>query len=242
VSVLLLAGCASVTDVPVSQPATPSVDLSAFDRVWIAGFLTSAPRDIDLNVETVRLLRSQLKSRTLRRLIDAEPIAIDSESMLRDEERWRELAEEYGAPLIVTGSVKLVSARPVSTERASGRQSHYVLRKGFVLEATFVFIDGRTGEVVASQSPPKETVYGADDRASTLSLYFQLMDRVLPMFLHAFGDEFVAAYIRPYISVDGRSPSLDCKLFMTLALGPSSVLLCWRSTCKSARAGQGSSR
>jgi len=160
--------------------------LSAFNRVWIAGFVTSAHRDVDLNTETVRLLRSQLKSRTLLRVVDAEPITIDGESMLEDEERWRRLAEEYGEPLIVTGSIRLVSARPISTERPSGRGSA-VLRKGFVLEATFVFIDGRTGKVVASQSPPVEKVYGLDDRASTLSLYFQLMERVLPMFLRAFG-------------------------------------------------------
>ena len=184
--VLLLAGCASVTPVRVSQPPTPSVDLSAFNRVWIAGFVTSAHRDVDLNTETVRLLRSQLTSRTFLRVIDAEPITIDGESMLQDEERWRRLAEEYGEPLIVTGSVRLVSARPISTERPSGRGSA-VLRKGFVLEARFVFIDGRTGKVVASQSPPIEKLYGRDDRASTLSLYFQLMERVLPMFLRAFG-------------------------------------------------------
>lgn len=186
---LLLAGCASVSHVRASQPATPSVDLSAFDRVWIAGFVTSAPRDIDLNAETVRLLRGQLKSRTFLRVIDAEPITIDSGSMLRDEERWRELAEEYGAPLIVTGSVRLASARPVSSERGSGRGSQYVLRKGFVLEATFVFVDGRTGQIMASQNLFKEKLYGADDRESTLSLYFQLMDRVMPMFLRAFGEE-----------------------------------------------------
>jgi len=187
IGVLLLAGCASVTGARVSQPPTPSVDVSAFNRVWIAGFITSAHRDIDLNSETVRLLRRQLNSRTLLRVIDAEPITIDSESMLQDEDRWRKLGEEHGEPLIVTGSVRLVSAHPVSTERPSGRGSA-IPRKGFVLEATFVFIDGRTGKVVASQTLPKEKIYGPDDRTSTLSLYFQLMNRVLPIFLRAFGE------------------------------------------------------
>src|SRR5213592_1868083 len=94
VMVFLLAGCASVSNVRVLQPPTPSVNVSAFNGVWIAGFVTSANRDIDLNVETVRLLRNQLKSRTLLRVVDAEPMTIDGESMLQDEERWRSLAEE----------------------------------------------------------------------------------------------------------------------------------------------------
>ena len=187
VIVFVLAGCARVSSVRVAQPPTPAVDVSAFNRVWIAGFVTSAHRDVDLNTETVRLLRSQLKSQTFLRVIDAEPITIDGESMLRDEARWRKLAEEYGEPLIVTGSVRLVSAHPLSTERPSGRGSA-ILRKGFVLEATFVFIDGRTGKVVGSQTVPKEKIYGLDDRTSTLSLYFQLMNRVMPIFLRAFGE------------------------------------------------------
>lgn len=183
--VLLVVGCASAPHLRASPTETPSVDVSEFRRVWVAGFLTNTQRDIDLNTESVRLLRSQLKSRTLARVIDADPITIESQSMLQNAERWRNLGEEYGSPLIVTGSIRLISARPVSTERPSGRGSP-VLRKGFVLEATFLFIDGRTGEVVASQTVPKEKVYGPDDRTSTLSLYFQLMDRVLPTFLRAF--------------------------------------------------------
>ncbi len=159
-AVLLLAGCAIGTRDGVSHPSTPSVDLSAFNRVWIAGFLTSARRDIDLNAETVRLLRGQLKSRPFLRVIDAEPLTIDGDAMLRNAERWRSLAEEYGAPLVITGSVRLVSAPPLSTERASGRGS--ILRSGLALEASFVFIDGRTGEVPATQSLPRNKVYGAD--------------------------------------------------------------------------------
>lgn len=162
------------------------VDVSPFRRIWIAGFVTTANRDIDVNAETVRLLRRALNPRTTLRMIEAAPLVIRDEAELSNQERWKRLAEEYGEPLIVTGSVRLIPARPVAVERTTGRGSVYLSRKGFVLETTFVFIDGRTGDVIASETLPKETLYGSDARTSTLFLYFQLMDRVLPVFLGAF--------------------------------------------------------
>jgi len=184
--VVVLSGCASAPNVRVSQPASPPLDMSPFRRIWIAGFLTSANHDIDVNAETVRLLRRRLNRRTPLRVIEAEPLAIRDDTELSNADRWRSLAEEYGEPLIVTGSVILTEARPVVVERTSGRGS-YALRKGFVLDATFLFIDGRTGAVIASERLPQEKAYGADPRASTLSLYFQLMDRVLPIILRLLG-------------------------------------------------------
>ena len=170
----------------VSEPSTAAPDLSSFRRVWIAGFVTNQVDDIDVNVETVRLLRRRLRSSAAVRVLDAEPLTIATEAALRDAERWRNLGEEHGAPLIVTGSLRLVSAPPVPVQSASTHRSNYGLRKGFVLETTFVFIDGQTGEVVASQRFPNEKLYAADERASTLSLFFRLMDRILPTFLRAF--------------------------------------------------------
>ena len=185
--VVVLSGCASASNVRVSQPASLPLDTSSFRRIWVAGFLTSAKSDIDVNSETVRLLRRRLNPRTPLRVIEAEPLAIRDEVELSNAEQWKRLAEEYGEPLIVTGSVKLSEARPVAVERTSGRGGSYILRKGFVLDTTFLFIDGRTGAVIASEHPPREKAYGADARASTLSLYFELMDRVLPVFLRRLG-------------------------------------------------------
>jgi hypothetical protein len=183
VGVVMLSSCASVPNSPSSQPVAPLIDLTTFRSVWIAGFVTGAHRDIDVNAETVRLLRDRLNPRTSRRVIQAEPLTIADEAQFSNRERWRNLGEEYGEPLIVTGSVTLQAARPVPVERTTGRGSSYVSRKGFVLETMFVFIDGRTGEIIASERLPKETLHGDGPRVSTLFLYFQLMDRVLPRFL-----------------------------------------------------------
>ena len=184
-AIVLLSGCASATVVRNPQPAAPALDLSPFRRIWIAGFVTSANPDIDVNAETVRLLRRRLNPMTPLRVIEAEPLTISDDAALSNAARWRKLAEEYGEPLIVTGSVRFVAARPVAAPSPSSRPT-YRLRKGFVLEVTFLFIDGRTGEVVARQPFPKETLYGPDQRVSTLSLYFQLMERAVPAFLRTF--------------------------------------------------------
>jgi hypothetical protein len=186
VGLLILGACASASHIAVLQPATPPPDLSAYRRIWIAGFLTNEVEDIDVNVETVRLLRRRLSSNVPVRVINAAPLIIADEAALKDAERWEKLGEEYGAPLIVTGSVRLVKAPPVPVQSASIHRSNFGLRQGFVLKTTFVFIDGRTGTVIASQRLPDQKLYAADQRASTMSLYFQLMDRVVPTFLRSF--------------------------------------------------------
>jgi hypothetical protein len=185
--VVVAVGCASVPNARLAPAASPPLDLSPFRRIWVAGFLTSETRDIDVNDETVRLLRRRLNPRTPLRVIETAPLAIRHEDELSDAEHWRRRAEEYGEPLIVTGSVKLSEARPVALERTPSRAGAYTLRKGFVLDATFVFIDGRTGSVIGSERAPQEKAYGADQRASTLSLYFELMDRVVPAVLRRLG-------------------------------------------------------
>lgn len=64
-ALLLLAGggCASVYNVPVETRMRSVLDVSEFDRVLVVGFLSSGTDDIDVSLETVRLLRSQLRSR-----------------------------------------------------------------------------------------------------------------------------------------------------------------------------------
>ena len=59
----------------------------------------------------------------------------------------------------------------------------YLERKGFSLDADFVFVDGRSGEVLHKERFTEEVLYGADQKVSALSSYFELMDRVLPNFL-----------------------------------------------------------
>ena len=68
----LLAGsaaCTSFYEIPIETPIQPKMDVSMFQRVLIAGFIGGGTDDVDANLETVRLLRSQLRSKSSLRVI-----------------------------------------------------------------------------------------------------------------------------------------------------------------------------
>ena len=66
-------GCgATYFEIPIETPIRAKLDVSAFQRVLIAGFVAGGTDDVDANQETVRLLRSQLRSKSSLRVIDAD--------------------------------------------------------------------------------------------------------------------------------------------------------------------------
>jgi hypothetical protein len=107
--------------------------VSPFQRVLVAGFVTGGSRSIDPNAETARLLRSQLRTKSELKIIDADVIdlveiydkqrskpapekpdevrvkderdVLDYEPILKDEKFWKAVGEQYQSPLIITGSV-----------------------------------------------------------------------------------------------------------------------------------------
>ena len=207
----------------------------------IAGFVTGGSEDVDANLETVRLLRSQLRTRSSLQVIDADvlslveiaveqaqavnderpdaapvqqelpsPETIASEEDLEPYERifanvsfWRTLGEEFQEPLIVTGTVLFTPHSRsgfVTREREVydefGRRQvvpirTYRDRKGFVLSPKFIFIDGRTGTTLYSESHREEILYEASQNTPALSSYFELMDRLLPTFLSALSTQTI---------------------------------------------------
>ena len=60
----------------------------------------------------------------------------------------------------------------------------YMERTGFILRPTFVFIDGRTGETLHSETFREEILYNQNTQTPALSSFFELMDRLLPSFLN----------------------------------------------------------
>jgi hypothetical protein len=61
----------SLFEIPIETPIQPKLDVSLFQRVLVAGFVTGGTDDVDANQETVRLLRSQLRAKSSLRIIDA---------------------------------------------------------------------------------------------------------------------------------------------------------------------------
>jgi len=114
---------------------------------------------------------------------------------------WKKIGEEYQNPLIVTGTVLFMPhSRAGFVQRDQevfdqlGRRSvrpvrTYMERKGFVLRPKFVFIDGRTGATLYSESYREEILYNAQQNTPALSSYFELMDRLVPNFLSALSSQ-----------------------------------------------------
>src|SRR4026207_1554889 len=67
-----LVGCTGFYEIPIETPIQPKMDVSAFQRVLVAGFVAGGSGDVDVNIETVRLLRSQLRTKSSLKVIDAD--------------------------------------------------------------------------------------------------------------------------------------------------------------------------
>jgi hypothetical protein len=75
-AVLLTAACTSYYEIPIETPIRPKLDVSAFQRVLVAGFIAGGTDDVDGNLETTRLLRSQLRTKSEMRVIDTDVLPL----------------------------------------------------------------------------------------------------------------------------------------------------------------------
>ena len=84
------AACGSAYyEVPIETPLQPKLDVGRFQRILVAGFLSGGSEDVDANLETSRLLRSQLRSESRLDVVDAEVLDLiaiaESESDAHEE-------------------------------------------------------------------------------------------------------------------------------------------------------------
>ncbi|HJZ76232.1 MAG TPA: hypothetical protein VKE51_31065 [Vicinamibacterales bacterium] len=195
--------CAPNYTVPVDREIYSAVDTSPFQRVFVAGFFAGGSHSIDTNVETVRLLRSQLRSRSHLHVIESDPIEVSDPEAASDVAYWREIGEELQEPLIVTGSAVF---KPVSRSRSSLQVAElsapslrrrelptriYIQQSGYQLRLTVALIDGRSGVMMRSDTMQEEVLYGSEQQVPALSGYFDLMNRILPNFLATLVDHRV---------------------------------------------------
>lgn len=118
------------------------------------------------------------------------------EQIFANADYWKKLGEEYQSPLIVTGSVMFTEitksgmvSKPQSYIDSMGVTQYREVRawsneKGYALQSKFVFIDGRTGAQLYSETFNEESLYPVSQNTPALSSYFELMDKVLPSFLN----------------------------------------------------------
>ena len=137
--------CTSFYEIPIETPIKAKLDVGAFQRVLVAGFLAGGTADdVDGNLETTRLLRSQLRTKSELRVIDADvlplmevaatdrktdggtplpnPIKDDKDidlyqHVFADTDYWKKIGEEYQQPLIVTGTVLFASRQQTQMQQ-----------------------------------------------------------------------------------------------------------------------------
>jgi hypothetical protein len=222
---LVSSGCLKFYEIAVETPIQAKIDVSTFQRVLIAGFLTGGSRSLDPNTETARLLRSQLRSKSDMRVIDAEVLSIADEvdkrrgtpspspsaeaerfktekdlqayeAIFTDTEYWKKIGAEFQNPLIITGSIMFtevaksgVASVPQTVVDPQGQARYSEQRvyrdlKGYALTPKFIFIDGKTGTQLYTESYNEERLYPTGQNVPSLSAYFEMMDGLLPSFLN----------------------------------------------------------
>ena len=125
------AGCASFSEVTIETPLQSRIDVEAFRRVLVAGFVTDlGESDVNVSSETMRLLQNQLRTQTRMQVLepdhpplddalekvveklgeggkyskaDKDQYKLETDQVLQDGEFWRRVGEEFQGPLIVTG-------------------------------------------------------------------------------------------------------------------------------------------
>src|SRR4026208_1436898 len=73
---LSLAACTSFYEIPIETPIQPKLDASPFQRVLRAGVITGGPKEVDTKLGPVRLLRSQLQTKSGLKVIDADVLPL----------------------------------------------------------------------------------------------------------------------------------------------------------------------
>ena len=124
--------CSTVYEIPIDTPIQAKLDVSPFSRVHVAGFISGGTDDVDANMETVRLLRSQLRTKSKLRVIEADALPLQQvareqgatsggmtfpdriadekdleayEPLFANAAYWKKIGEEFQQPLIVTGTI-----------------------------------------------------------------------------------------------------------------------------------------
>jgi len=95
-AVMTLACGANYFEIPIETPIQAKLDVSAFQRVLIAGFVAGGTDDVDANQETVRLLRSQLRSKSELKVIDAD--VMELAEIAREQQKSASEAEDSAEP------------------------------------------------------------------------------------------------------------------------------------------------
>ncbi len=196
-AMLLAAGpaFAKTLRVTIAVPMPSRIDMQGLHKALVTRFVVDKDvPEIDLNHETVGLLRRELHKKSSLDVLEVEPPPLPEQpltDLLANSGFWRKLAESNGADLLISGKVSFeVSDRsgyvqqdeisPVTGQRV--RRTRFVDREGFTLNLNLFFIRGSTGKVMYEDHFTGEnTLLGkSNDRLTSLfTIFEQIEDDVM---------------------------------------------------------------
>jgi len=196
-----LPATAGVTEVTIEVPVKPKIDISGYDSMLVANFISDREARLQLGEELVRYLRKMML-RTLELEVAKGqppelPVGFNGTSIFEVTDYWTDLGSRFDSDLILGGTVKF-SAEDRSgyeqidlrgTSRGRYRRNYgysphntrtiFIEKTGFFLNLEVHLMDGRTGEEIYTDKFYQEIVYngnGPDD----LSVFFMMMDKLAP--------------------------------------------------------------
>jgi hypothetical protein len=186
------AGCMGFYEIPIETPIQAKLDVSAFQRVLIVGFLAGGTKAVDPNTETARLLRSQLRSKADLKVIDA-----DVRSLVDEVDKRRSQAVESTPTLaqsLAAADPKIKDEKDLQQYESIFNDVDYWKQIGEEYQQPLIV----TGSVLfqeISRSGPQSTVQESQDPAG----------RHFTQEVRTFVDRKGYALIPKFIFIDGRT-------------------------------------
>lgn len=180
--------------VTVQHPMKERIPPGKYRSILVAGFLSEGEQKLNLNFETVKYLRTELRKNTPYKVIEEKPIEIPSariEELSSDNDFWKSLATQAKAELIMWGRVNYTSEAGSELKEVryrhpvSGRiitATRLVDKTEFKVELDLYFSDGSSGELVYGDKY-SQTIPYLKRPSADLPIFFSLMNRILPNIL-----------------------------------------------------------
>jgi hypothetical protein len=178
--------------VAVRLPVPARLDITGVESILVVSFLTDSSSMLDVNRELVRYLRSELHKNLEVEILPVTPPPAVPEQTLEDlianQEFWKFLGREYGADLIVSGSVDY------DREDASGfqdvdvissatgqkvRTSQFVEQERFLYVMNIILMDGASGELRYRDHLRGSSVFRGTQN-DPITAFYELNDTLAP--------------------------------------------------------------
>ena len=183
--------CMGFYEIPIETPIQAKLDVSAFQRVLIVGFLAGGSKSVDPNTETARLLRSQLRTKSDLKVVDA-----DVRSLVDEVDKRRQQTGDTAAVSVEpsTGDPKIKDEKDLQAYEQIFSDADYWKKIGDQYQQPLIV----TGSILfreISKSGPQSSVQESRDA----------FGRSIPSEVRTYVDKKGYALEPKFVFIDGRT-------------------------------------